>query len=359
MQGLIDEATNERFIHAVRTNNLEAVTDLLEQFPEIGSSTELEQGLQIALAAESPLIDTLIDAAGPDMTLKVAARVGDLALVKRLVRAGATPYTIDAALTDAAKFGHLRVFRYLLKKIPSPRDLDEIARLAARRGHGDIVMYLWDRFPGMMDIDDLLVAAVEGSDLLLVEDLINEGATDFQNAADNAALVGNTDMVRYITNNYKVNINRALEAAVNGGNLKTIKMLIRRGGDLMSTLFRVASLEPSQAIPILKYTIRKYKLTPEQVGQIIRVINRKRDPDTRKIAMFMIKNGLAQLSDFHKMEFTPEDIKTLIRSGIDQFGEYTSLVPAALELIRREDITRSHVESHMPTAVSNIVMGFS
>ncbi len=111
-----------------------------------------------------------------------AANGGHLAVVERLLAAGATDF--DGAMHCAANGGHLAVVERLLAA--GATDFDGAMHCAANGGHLAVVERLLAA--GATDFDEAMMWTVTRGHLAVVERLLAAGATNFDMAMQAAAL---------------------------------------------------------------------------------------------------------------------------------------------------------------------------
>ncbi len=111
------------------------------------------------------------------MKMRAAAENGHLAMVDRLLAAGATAF--DSAMRHATYGGHLAVVERLL--VAGATDFNTAMRYAARYGHLAVVERLL--VAGATDLDSAMEWAAIGGHLPVVERLLAAGATGFINVA--------------------------------------------------------------------------------------------------------------------------------------------------------------------------------
>jgi hypothetical protein len=122
--------------------------------------------------------------------LRVAARVGHMAMLKLLLEFGKTHY--QSYLKDSIK---------------------EAIQSASYHGHGAVVQYLNDQIGGHYDqktLDEALVKAAQSDNLDLVKYWIEKGATSFNEALKEAALSEKVDVVRHLIGLKTADLNTVL-----------------------------------------------------------------------------------------------------------------------------------------------------
>ncbi len=226
-------------MHAVRQGDLDAVILLLNHTPALDitlPNKRSETAFLLAVQGQHTLIvgeflkhypALLHQHIAPDQTgLRIAARLGDSAMVHMFLSCGADPLSVDGeennALMIAAKHGQLAVVKELIPFIPDARDLgwenkqsETAFVLAIVHQHEDIVNELTSHDGSLVNSINaqgqtpLMIASKQANGVAIVDFLLNNGA--LPTAMD-------------------VNDEHALMHAAHGGDLAIVKHLLAHGG---------------------------------------------------------------------------------------------------------------------------------
>lgn len=161
---------------------------------------------------DKPIYDQVLDMVLSDIftleeKMELAAYVGDLYTVKRMVELGETNYS--SSLMAAALEGHEEVIEYILSQDRTEVYHHEVLRIAAKNGHLEVVDKIlaimnaearvaYDGTPieGCVGCDTALVAAAEGGHMEIVDMMVDHGASDYGLALRKAASENHLEIVK-------------------------------------------------------------------------------------------------------------------------------------------------------------------
>lgn len=144
-------------------------------------------------------------------------------------------------ITIAARNGDLELVEYLVQA--GATNLDDALEDAAESGHPDVVKYLIRA--GGQNLDAVLDYAAQEGHLDIVRYAVEAGVTDLEKAFDTAVTNGYPDVVQFLIDHAgnDLDLDAALTTAIMSGEAKMVELLVKAGAsDVDKALRDAASL---------------------------------------------------------------------------------------------------------------------
>ena len=244
LSGLIPEDKVKFFYDVIRSENLELIKYVIEEFDTQGSFLSDVSYLRV---------------------INIAAFTGNLDLVVYLIEKFNIISVNEGTLSGAALSGNLDLVVYLIEKfnmIPEKRTLEN----AIKSGNLDMVVYFYEVFnliPNVYRFSD----AIESGNLDLVLYFIEKYEFPFDRKYDfyRAIRTGNLDMVNYFIEEFDIKHVDGLVFvyAAESGNLDLFKYFESKFPEINPNI-RVETAIKSGNLNILRYTVEKFGLVPNE-----------------------------------------------------------------------------------------------
>lgn len=338
------------FLNAVKLGTAQEVERLLSN-PKIQAKW-IEAALPAAVERGSATIVEVIIQHNRRFLRRVMrqiGRVGNLHLLKRLVKRLDVPSKyLDEAISAAAAYNHPAMVEWALNNtdLDFTKILDEIMG----PGNPDIIGLLITS-GRINDPRTLLIGAAKIGNLVMVKEALDAGAKDVDEAAVFAARAGQFRVVRYLLNTYPdLDVDAILTSAVQGGDVKTVRTILRRGGEYIDDMF-LDAIELGHR-DLVRYLISRFPPDKVVLKMAIARINQNQD---RLMALMMIRDGYAAFDAFPSITFTVDDIITLLNAGITAFPGYEDEVEEARHVLRQQ---QALVQSQLPRDLASLSLQY-